>query len=32
MYLKKELYEFIKTDESFFDYISKVSLDGQWHW
>ncbi len=32
MYLKKELYELIKTDESIFDFIQNSSLDGLWYW
>lgn len=32
MYLKKELYELIKTDESLFDFIQEGSLDGLWYW
>jgi len=31
-YLKKELYELIKTDESIFDFIQDSSLDGLWYW
>lgn len=31
-YLKKELYELIKTDESIFDFIQEGSLDGLWYW
>ena len=31
-YLKKELYELIKTDNSIFDFIQKGSLDGIWYW
>ncbi|WP_116126243.1 PAS domain-containing hybrid sensor histidine kinase/response regulator [Lewinella sp. IMCC34183] len=31
-YLKKELYELIKTDESIFDFIQESSLDGMWYW
>ncbi len=31
-YLKKELYELIKTDESIFDFIQEASLDGLWYW
>ncbi|MBK9391988.1 MAG: PAS domain-containing protein [Bacteroidetes bacterium] len=31
-YLKKELYELIKTDESIFDFIQEGSLDGMWYW
>lgn len=32
MYLKRELYELIKTDESFFDFIQESALDGLWYW
>jgi PAS domain S-box-containing protein len=31
-YLKKELYELIKTDESIFDFIQEAQLDGIWYW
>lgn len=31
-YLKKELYELIKTNESIFDFIQDSSLDGLWYW
>jgi len=31
-YLKKELYELIKKDESIFDFIQESSLDGMWYW
>jgi PAS domain S-box-containing protein len=31
-YLKKELYELIKTDERIFDFIQDSSLDGLWYW
>jgi PAS domain S-box-containing protein len=31
-YLKKELYELIKADESIFDFIQESSLDGLWYW
>ncbi len=31
-YLKKELYELIKSDESIFDFIQYSSLDGLWYW
>jgi len=31
-YLKKELYELIKSDESIFDFIQESSLDGLWYW
>lgn len=31
-YLKKELYELIKTDDSIFDFIQEGSLDGLWYW
>ena len=32
MYLKKELYELIRTDESIFDFIQESALDGLWYW
>ncbi len=32
MYLKKELYELIRTDESIFDFIQERALDGLWYW
>ncbi len=32
MYLKKELYGLIKTDESVFDFIQESALDGLWYW
>ncbi len=32
MYLKKELYELIRTDESIFDFIQESTLDGLWYW
>lgn len=31
-YLKKELYELVKTDERIFDFIQEGSLDGLWYW
>ena len=31
MYLKKELYELIRTDESIFDFIQESALDGLWY-
>lgn len=31
-YLKKELYELIKQDESIFDFIQESALDGLWYW
>lgn len=31
-YLRKELYELIKSDESIFDFIQESSLDGLWYW
>ncbi|MEQ8241484.1 MAG: PAS domain-containing protein [Cyclobacteriaceae bacterium] len=31
-YLKEELYELIKSDESIFDFIQESSLDGLWYW
>ncbi len=32
MYLKKELYELIRIDESVFDFIQDTALDGLWYW
>ncbi|WP_347840058.1 PAS domain S-box protein [uncultured Draconibacterium sp.] len=32
MYLKKELYSLIKSDESIFDFIQEGALDGLWYW
>ena len=32
MYLKKELYELIKTDDSILDFIMDSALDGLWYW
>jgi len=32
MYLKNELYELIRTDESIFDFIQESALDGLWYW
>lgn len=32
MYLRKELYELIKTDESILDFIMDSALDGLWYW
>ena len=32
MYLKKELYELIRTDERIFDFIQDSALDGLWYW
>ncbi len=32
MYLKKELYELIRTDKSIFDFIQESSFDGLWYW
>ncbi len=32
MYLKKELYELIQSDERIFDFIQECSLDGLWYW
>ncbi|WP_321368978.1 PAS domain S-box protein [uncultured Draconibacterium sp.] len=32
MYLKKELYELVKSDESIFDFIQEGALDGLWYW
>lgn len=31
-YLKKELYDLIKNDESIFDFLQSGSLDGIWYW
>lgn len=31
-YLKKELYDLIKQDESIFDFLQESSLDGLWYW
>jgi len=31
-YLKEELYNLIKKDESIFDFIQEGSLDGLWYW
>lgn len=31
-YLRKELYQLIKSDESIFDFIQESSLDGLWYW
>jgi len=31
-YLKQELYQLIKTDETIFDFIHEKSLDGLWYW
>ena len=31
-YLKKELYDLIKTDERIFEFIQEGSLDGLWYW
>jgi PAS domain S-box-containing protein len=31
-YLKKELYELIKSDESIFEFFQAGSLDGIWYW
>ena len=32
MYLKKELYDLIRTDEKIFDFIQESALDGLWYW
>jgi PAS domain S-box-containing protein len=32
MYLKNELYELMRSDESIFDFIQNSSLDGLWYW
>lgn len=31
-YLKKELYELIKTDDTIFEFIQESSIDGMWYW
>lgn len=31
-YLKKELYELVKADNTIFDFIQESSLDGIWYW
>jgi PAS domain S-box-containing protein len=31
-YLKKELFDLIKSDKSIFEFIEKSSLDGMWYW
>lgn len=31
-YLKKELYDLVKTDSTIFDFIQSSSLDGLWYW
>lgn len=31
-YLKKELYQLIKSDDSIFQFIQESSLDGLWYW
>lgn len=31
-YLKKELYQLIKTDSTLFNFIQEGSLDGMWYW
>jgi PAS domain S-box-containing protein len=31
-YLKKELYELVKSDEEIFDFIQDASVDGLWYW
>ena len=31
-YLKKELYELVKTDNTIFDFIQESLLDGIWYW
>ena len=31
-YLKKELYELVKTDSTIFDFIQESSFDGIWYW
>jgi len=32
MYLKKELYDLIKSNEKIFDFIQEGALDGLWYW
>ncbi len=31
-YLKKELYDLVKADNTIFDFIQESSLDGIWYW
>ncbi len=31
-YLEKELFELIKTDTSYFNFVQEGSLDGMWYW
>lgn len=31
-YLKKELYDLVKKEDSVFDFIQESSLDGMWYW
>ena len=31
-YLRKELYDLVKSDEAIFDFIQSSSLDGLWYW
>ncbi len=31
-YLKKELYQLIKTDDRIFQFLQESSLDGLWYW
>lgn len=31
-YLKKELYDLVRSDSSLFDFIQEGSLDGMWYW
>jgi len=31
-YLRKELYNLIKSDETIFDFIQEAALDGMWYW
>ena len=31
-YLKKELYELVRSDEHIFDFIQDASVDGLWYW
>ncbi|MCF7930483.1 MAG: PAS domain S-box protein, partial [Acholeplasmataceae bacterium] len=31
-YLKRELYDLVKSDDTLFDFIQEGSLDGMWYW
>ena len=31
-YLKKELYDLVKSDERIFDFLQQGSMDGLWYW